>query len=206
MGWVSGPARVLIVAACAALAVACDEDDEHDDGSSGLTVSMTSNAPPPGGNVAWIAEAGRGEDLLLVDVVARDITGPFDAYEIEIAFDPALLEARATEEGGALAACTSLPVLHTDNIGNGGAASGTLLLSGVSTEAPGTTGCSVAGTRSLARILFAAIDEGTSTLDFVPFNGDPNDPRGSRLFSTGAGNPVTVVTLFDSQATITGTR
>ncbi len=205
MGRGSRLVRVLAMAACAALAAACDGDDGHDDGSSGLTVSMTST-PPPGGNVVWIAEGGRGEDVLLVDILARDVTGPFDAYEIEIAFDPALLEARSTEEGGALAACTPLPVLHTDNIGNGGAASGTLLLSGVSTEPPGTTGCSVAGTRTLARILFVAVDEGTSTLDFVPFNGDPNDPMGSRLFSTGAGHPVAAVTFFDSQATVTATR
>lgn len=205
MGRGSVLARVLAVAACAAVAVGCDGDGGHDD-ASGLTVSMTSNSPPPGGNVVWIAEGGRGEDLLLVDILARDVTGPFDAFEVEIEFDPTLLEARSTEDGGALAACTSLPVLHTDNIGNGGAASGRLLLSSVSTEPPGTTECSVAGTRSLARILFVAIGAGTSTLDFVPFNSDPNNPLGSRLFSTGAGHPVAAVTFFDSQATVTGTR
>jgi len=168
---------------------------------------MTAVSPPPGPDVVWIDEGGRIGDLLLVDILARDIDQVFNAYEIEVAFDPLRLQARGSSEGGALDACTGLPILHTDNIGNGdAAATGRLLVSGVSTDPAGTTQCTVPGTRVLTTITFAAIAEGTSSLGFIPYNNDPMDPRGARLFSTGPGLPVAAVTFFDSQASVTGSR
>ncbi len=202
--------RTLALGACLAaclMATGCDGGDGGESRPSGLTVSMTAAPPPPGQDVVWMDEGGRTGDLLLVDILARDIGQAFDAFEIEISFDRLRLQARSSAEGGALDACTGLPILHSDNIGNGGAAAtGKLLVSGVSTEPPGTTNCTVPGTRVLARVTFAAIAEGSSDLDFVPFDNDPMDPRGSRLFGTGEGLPVAAVSFFDSQATVTGSR
>src|SRR5262245_16187993 len=103
--------NLALLGACLAClaATGCNGDDSGESGPSGLTVSMTAVPPPPGLDVVWMAEGGRTGDLLLVDILARDIGQTFDAFEIEISFDPLLLQARSSAEGGALDACTSLP-------------------------------------------------------------------------------------------------
>lgn len=184
----------------ALLATACDGGGGGDSGGSGLTVSMSFAPPAAGQDLLWLSEGQRDGDLLIVDVMARDITQPFDAYEIEVLFDPLVLRAASFQDGAILPSCSSFGVLPADNIGNGGAAAGTLLVSAAAQDAPG---CTSAGDRTMARLVFQALRSGTSTLDFVPYNGNPADPRGSRLFRWPTGSASVPVNFFDSQALVT---
>lgn len=186
--------------ALAILATACDGGGGGGSGGSGLTVSMSFVPPAAGQDLLWLAEGQRDGDLLIVDVMARDITQPFDAYEIEVLFDPLVLRAASSQDGAILPSCSSFGILASDNIGNGGAASGTLLVGASAQDSPG---CTSAGERTMARLAFRALRSGTSTLDFVPYNGNPADPRGSRLFRWPAGSASVPVIFFDSQALVT---
>jgi hypothetical protein len=168
-----------------------------DGGGSELTVSMSFVSPAAGQDLLWLAEGQRDGDFLIVDVMARDITQPFDAYEVEVLFDPMVLRAASTQDGMILPSCSSLIILASDNIGNGGASSGSLLMSASALDDPA---CTSPGERVLARLAFQGLRPGTSTLAFVPYNGDPADPRGSRLF--GPMGPA-AVSFVDSQALVT---
>ena len=168
---------------------ACGDGGGHDGQSSGLTVSMSFVPPAGGQDLLWLAEGQRNGDLLTVDVIARDITQPFDAYEVEVLFDPLVLRATSTQDGPLLASCSGQQNLTVNNILSGGAAMGSLLVGGVAQDAPG---CTLAGQQTLVRLTFKAIEAGTSELDFG---------SGSRLFRTG-GPASIAVTFFDSQASV----
>ncbi len=194
-----GIASCLTVVAALLLA-ACKSAD---DGGSDLRISL-SFTPPPGGvdNVVWIAGSGRSGGRLLVDVVVRDISFEFDGFNVEILFDPLLAEAESLASGGVLQGCTALPVLAADNVAGGNAnATGTLLFSeAISGTAP--PACTVAGTATLARIAFRPRARGEAALTFVPYNGNPSSPSGSRFYRRLPVNPDVGVAFFDSGALI----
>jgi hypothetical protein len=183
----------LLLAACKAA----------DDGGSDLRISLLFT-PPTGGtdNVVWIAGSGRSGGRLLVDVVVRDISFEFDGFNVEVLFDPLVAEVESLASGGVLQACTSLPVLGADNIASGNAnATGTLLFSeAISGASPPP--CTVAGTTTLARIVFRPRGRGDASLPFVPYNGNPSSPSGSRLYRRVPVNPDVGATFFDSLALI----
>jgi len=168
-------------------------------------------SPPPGGStdVVWVARGGGGGDVLVVDVMARAITQDFDSFNIEIQFDPLVLEARRYTSLGVLDACAGgLGVLACDNVttcGSSANSTGTIL-AGESIIGPLPPGCTVSGEQVLGQITFRARARGTSALPFVPFNGDPVDPQGSRFARRAPPEPEVPVLFFDSGASIEVTR
>jgi hypothetical protein len=188
-----GLAGIFLLTAC----------DTVDDGSSRLHASLDFTPPPGGtGNVLWIAEGGATGSRLLVDLVARDISLEFDGFNVEILFDPLVVEAESITSGGALLGCTTLPVLTADNVANGNAnTTGTILIGeAISGSAP--PACTIAGTATLARVSFRPRGRGTAALTFVAYNGNPSSPAGSRLFRRNPVIPDVGAQFFDSGALV----
>ena len=177
---------------------------------SALGISMTLS-PPPGGtsDVVWVAQGGGSGDVLIVDVMARDITQDFDSFNVEIEFDPLLLEARHYASLGVLETCAGgLGVLACDNVSACGSSANTTgtILAGESITGTMPPGCTLSGELPLGRITFRARARGTSSLPFVPFNGDPDNPQGSRFARRVPPMIEVPVLFFDSGASIDVTR
>jgi len=191
----------------AILLLVCSCDSGGNGGSSGLKIAL-SFTPPPGGitDVAWLAGGGAAGGLLVVDIVARDISSDFDAFDVEVSFDPLIATAQSVVSGGLLESCSSTPVLKAENVSNGNAnLTGSILIS----EAFGggsPPACTLAGERTVARINFRAFGRGSSDLEFIGFNGDPNSPSGSRFYRRAPSVPQIPVQFFDSGAVIDVTR
>jgi len=168
-------------------------------------------SPPPGGttDVVWVAQGGGSGDLLIVDVLARDITQDFDSINIEIRFDPLVLEAQRYSSLGVLDTCAGgLGVLACDNVSTCGSSAnttGTILASEsiIGTMPPG---CTVSGELPLGRITFRARARGMSSIPFVAFNGDPDNPQGSRFARRAPPVLEVPILFFDSGALIEVTR
>jgi len=181
--------------------------DSGGDGSSGLRIDFSST-PPLGGvtDVVWLASGGTAGGLLVVDIVARDISSDFDGFDLEVSFDPLIATAHSIVSGGLLEGCSSDPVLKAENVSNGNAnLTGSILIS----EAFGggaPPACTVSGERTVARINFRAAGRGSSDLDFVAFNGDPNSPSGSRFYRRAPSVPQIPAQFFDGGALIHVTR
>ncbi|MFQ5702112.1 MAG: hypothetical protein ACE5HU_09730 [Acidobacteriota bacterium] len=183
---------------------ACDGNGAgRNTGGSTLSISMSFTPPPAGSmNVVWLSEASRNGGLLLMDVFAQNISIPFDGYEIELRFDPLVAEALDLVAGTLPEQCSGLTTLRVDNVASGDAnASGTILFSARLTG-PQPPGCTVVERQPLARITFRASGTGSFPLSFVPFNGDPIFPGGSRLLRTDPPDPAIPVMFDDSQAVI----
>jgi len=192
------PGRFLacIAVALSLVVVACDNDDDDDSGGSDLSISMTFDEPMGMDDVVWMSQLGQGAGLLVVEVLAEDISSTFDGYDVEISFDPLIVEALSLAHGTLLDACSALQPFKVDNVANGNAnASGTILFSAV---LPGAAppGCTLAGRSTLARITLRARNRGMFPMDFIPFNGDPNNPSGSRFFRTQPAIPSVPVSFF----------
>ena len=191
------------------LSSACAGGDGASSGSA-LAISITLS-PPPGGttDVVWVAEGGGNGNILIVDVMARDVTQDFDSLNIEIQFDPLVLEAQRYTSLGVLTACAGgFGVLACDNVstcGTSANATGTILASEsiIGTMPPG---CTLPGEAPLGRITFRARARGSSSLSFVPFNGDTVNPQGSRLARRAPAVIEVPVLFFDSGALIEVTR
>ena len=198
-GDVKGIASCLSLTAAVFL-FACDKAD---DGRSVLRISLGVTPPASGtGDLVWIAEGAQPGGGLLVDVLARDISVGFDGFNVELSFDPLIAAADKLTSGGALLGCTALPVLAADNISNGNAnATGSILFSEV-ISGPAPPPCTLAGTVTLARILFRPRGQGATTLPFVPYNGNASSPAGSRLFRRDPADPDVGVGFFDGSALI----
>ena len=196
-------ARSLLACATAAILLwnpSCSDDNsDDDDGGSGLQISMITT-PPAGGdpNQVFFSEFAVSGDLLLLEVLARDISTDFDSYNVEIAFDPMVAEAFDLSPGTLLEQCSGMQAVKADNVANGNAnASGSIIFS-ASLTGPTPPACTVTGDKPLARITFRAKGAGSFPLDFVL----PNDPSGSRLSRTQPSVPVVMVTWDDGQALI----
>jgi hypothetical protein len=179
------------------LGVRCNGDDP-DDGGSRLAISMTSSTPAIGTtDIVWIESSGSGGNVLVVDILARDISSAFDRFAIEIESDPLVVEATTYTSGGLLETCTGLPVIPAFNVD----AMGTVI---IAEALPGVAppGCTVAGTRTIGSITFRGIARGSTMLDFVPFNMDPNSPEGSRMERRTVLPPQVPVQFFDGGAAI----
>ncbi len=193
---------------CAALAAltllsGCHGDDEIS-GDTGLEISMTSTPPSAGtASVVWLQEGPSGGDVLVAEILARDITEEFDSFNLEILFDPVIVQARSYESGDVLDGCAmGLPVLKLENLASGDADATASMLITESITAPLPPGCTINGTRTLGRITFRARGRGRSMPAFVPFNMDPNNPEGSFLARRDPAIPAIAVTFFDSAALI----
>lgn len=179
------------------LGVHCNGDDP-DDGGSRLAISMTTSPPGIGTtDIVWLDTGSRGGNVLVVDILARDISDPFDRFTIEIDTDPLLVEATAYTSGGLLEACTALPVIKAFDVD----AMGTILI-GESLGGAAPPGCTVAGTRTIGSITFRGLARGTTMPAFVPFNKDPNNPEGSRMERRTSVPQQIAVEFFDGGATI----
>jgi hypothetical protein len=193
------------IASCLSLtaAVILFACDKADDGRSDLKISLGVTPPAGGaGDLVWLAQGDLAGGRLLVDVLARDIASGFDGFNVEILFDPLIVEAANLASGGALLGCTALPVLAADNISNGNAnATGSILFS-EAISGPAPPPCTLAGTVTLARIMFRPRGQGTAPLVFVPYNGIPSSPAGSRLFRRDPADPDVGVEFFDGSALI----
>ena len=184
-----------------------DDDDDDGFGGSALSIGLSVTPPSPGTtDVVSFVENAAGGGLLLVDVRAEDISSMFDGYDVEILFDPLVAEATNLVDGTLLDICGGLQPLKANNVANGNAnATGTILFSAV---LPGAAppGCTLAGPDILATIAFRTVNQGSSALVFVAFNGDPNSPTGSRFFRTQPSVPSVPVTFMDGMAEIEVTR
>ena len=181
----------------------CNGDDHDSGGGSGLGIVMTV-APPAGGatDLIHFAEAASSGDLLLVDVLVRDVSSDFDGYDVEITFDPIVAEAFSLVQGTLLETCSGLQqTLKGDNIGANANTTGNITFS-AQLSGPMPPPCTVNGDMQLARITFRARGSGSFPLDFVPFNNDPNSPAGTRLSRTMPAVPAVTLTLDDGQAMI----
>lgn len=177
-----------------------------DNGGSGLRISLASTPPSGGSDVVWIAEGGRTGDLLLVDVVSRDISSEFDGFNLEILFDPLVASAQSVSSGGILDGCAPGQVLKVDNVANHNAdQTGSILISEAITGSS-PPGCTASGLRTISRVTLRARGRGSSTLPFVPYNGDPSAPSGSRFYRTQPSVPDVPVQFFDSGALVEVTR
>ncbi len=181
----------------------CNDDEDDDTGGSTLIISF-SVIPPAGGtmNVIHFEEAAAGADLLQVDVLARDVTTPFDGYNIEITFDPMTAEAFGLTPGTFLDQCSGLQSLKADNVSNGNANATGKIVFGASLPGGSPPGCTVTGTARLARLTLRARNPGDFPPHFVAYNGDPNIPSGSRLFRTNPPVPAIPLTFDDGQAEV----
>ncbi|HKY31285.1 MAG TPA: cohesin domain-containing protein [Candidatus Polarisedimenticolia bacterium] len=190
--------RVLLCFVLALTLASCG-GDRGGTGGSDAGIAMTFTPPGPGQDLLWIADGGRAGGLQFADVLVRDVTLPFDAYQIEITFDPLVLAAAGFSSGHILDACSQQVPLEADNITNGQIGSSGRAV--FSAAAPAGTGCTVAGTRLLARIAFSPLGGGESAVRFLAYNDDPGAPEGSRLLSLPDALPVPVE-FFDSAAVI----
>lgn len=191
-----------VLACIASVALLCapscnndDDDDGGGGGGSGLGISM-SLTPPAGGatDLVFFAEVSSAGDLLLVDVIARDISDDFDGYDVEISFDPLVAEVFSLTQGTVLEGCSGNQAVKADNVSNGNAnQTGSILFSAALTG-PTPPACTVVGDRSLARITFRAKGAGTFALEFVL----PD----SRLFRTSPSVPALTIDWHDDQTTI----
>jgi len=197
--------RARWVLACATAAIllwnpSCSNDNsDDDDGGSGLQISMTTT-PPAGGatNQVFFSEFAVSGDLLLLEVLARDISTDFDSYNVEIAFDPMVAEAFDLSPGTLLEQCSGMQAVKADNVANGNAnASGSIIFS-ASLTGPTPPACTVTGDKPLARITFRAKGAGSFPLDFVL----PNDPSGSRFSRTMPSMPVVMGIAWDDGQTL----
>jgi len=199
--------RRLALLACAigVLSSACNGN--HDTGASGLTTSLDFTPPAAGTtNLAWIQDGGGGGDIRIAEVVGRDIPGPFDAYAIEVSFDPTLLEAVSASGGPVLGDCSSIAIAEADNIASGLAnMDGVVLYSAALTGSPPPP-CSLTGTKTLARITFRALGRGAAPLAFVPDNMDPNSPAGSLFYRRDPQLAVVPVQFYESGAVVNVSR
>lgn len=193
----------LLAAAWALLVAGCSGGD-GDDGGSSFRISLSVTEPPAGSmDVVWLAPGGIGGTGLVVDVVARGISDPFDGFNVEIQFDPLVAEAVSLAFGTVLDGCGGLDPVKLDNVSNGNAnTSGTIIISAALPVGPAPPACALPGMQALARIGFRERSIGTSPLSFVPFNGDANSPAGSRLFRRGTMMAEIPVNFFDGQALI----
>ena len=206
-------AAISLVACLGGLIGASGCDGRRDNGRSDLDISLDFT-PPSGGtsDVVWIGAGGQGGGLLLLDIVARDISESFDSYNVEILFDPVVAEAQNLSFGTVVSVCAgATPVLAAHNVTDDPNNTGRANLTGRILFSEAIQGamppdCAVAGTQTLARITLRARSRGTSSLDFVPFNGDPNNPVGTRFASRTPVDPEIPVLLFDSGALVEVTR
>ena len=201
-GWFHDRRISRLGAACVAIAglllgAHCSESDP-DDGGSRLAISMTTSPPAIGTtDIVWLDTARSEGNVLVVDILARDISNPFDRFTVEIDTDPLVVEATAYTSGGQLETCTGLAVIPAFTVD----AMGTII---VAESLPGAAppGCTVAGTRTLGSVTFRGIAQGSTMPDFVPFNMDPNSPEGSRMERRTIVPPQIPVQFFDGGATI----
>jgi len=200
-----GAVAVLTAAMLALLCAGCD--GKGDTGASGLQTAIEFTQPDAAAtDLVWIRDGGGGGDMRIAEIVARDVTGPFDSYNIEFSFDTAFLEALSFSPGTVLGACSAIQAIELDNVSSGLAnTDGTVLFSASLTGSP-PPGCSVTGTMTLARITFRARGQGESPLVFIPYNGDPNTPEGSVFFRRDPLLAVVPVQFYDSGATVVATR
>ncbi len=203
-----GTIRVVTLLTCTfALLGVSGCNGSSDTGASGLNTSLDFMPPAMAtGNLVWIEDGGGSGDVRIADVVARDIPGPFDAYAIEVSFDPSILEAVGVSSGSVLSACSPIGIVEADNISSGLAnMDGAVLFSAALTGSPPPP-CSVTGTVSVAHITFRALGRGDAPLGFIPYNGDPNSPAGSLFYRRDPQLAVVPVQFYDSGAVITVSR
>jgi hypothetical protein len=197
-------AWLLTVIAPAALVFtpSCKGDDDNSDGGSGLEIAMTVT-PPAGGetDLVYFAEIASSGDLLLVDVRARDVSSDFDAYDVEISFDPVVAEAFALTQGSLLEFCSGQQTFKADNVATNANSTGNITFSAQLTG-PMPPPCTVMGDQQLARITFRAKGTGSFPLEFIPYNQDPNNPAGTHLSRTMPPVPAVAITPHDGQAMI----
>lgn len=184
------------------LAPSCQGDDDGGNGGSDLAISMSLTPPAGGMDLVFFEEAAGSGDLLLVDVVARDVTSEFDGYDVELTFDPLVAAIFSFAQGTLLEDCALQQAVKADNAAGNANTTGNLLFS-ASLTGPMPPGCTVAGDAMLARITFRAAGGGMFPLEFVPYNQDPNSPSGTRLSRTMPPVPAVTLTLDDGGATIT---
>ena len=197
--------RARWVLACATAAIilwnpSCSDDNsDDDDGGSGLQISMVTT-PPAGGatNQVFFSEFAVSGDLLLLEVLARDISTDFDSYNVEIAFDPMVAEAFDLSPGIVLEQCSGSQAVKADNVANGNANASWSIIFSASLTGPTPPACTVTGDKALARITFRAKGTGSFPLDFVL----PNAPTGSRLSRTMPSMPVVAGITFDDGQTL----
>lgn len=199
------------VLASAVLLLGCNGNDPS--GGSSLEIFLTASAPPPGSSsVVFVEEGAGGGDLVIVDLLVRDITDEFDGFNIEIMFDPLVAEASGYTSAGILDACAGgLTVLKCDNISScstpatNANSTGSII---ISESIIGSTppGCTASGLRKIGSLSFRAAGRGTSTLPFIPFNNDPISPQGSRFVRRSPAVTELPVEFFDSGALLEVTR
>jgi len=187
------------------LAAACSHSG--DDGRSGLRIALDLTSPSAGVmDVTWLEDGGGAGGILVMEILARDISSPFDGFDLELTFDPLIATAQSVSSGNLLEICSAGSVLKADNVANGNAnISGTILISEALTGAS-PPGCTFGGTRTLARVTFRAAGRGSSPTGFVPYNGNPNVPAGSRFYRRATSVPEVPVTFFDGSAVLNVTH
>jgi len=181
----------------ALLSAGCAKNDGGDQGS-GLAVSFTAPSPGAGSDVVFLRERGESGNVLVLDVIGRNIAPPVDGLDLAIAFDPGVAEAFGALSQTFLGTCgrtrpDNTQLICQDNIKGDANQTGVLLFSAYPSGGSPTPEI-IAGDRVLATISFRAVAPGSGSIDFfVRTRPSPGTASYSRVTSAADPNGAAAV-------------